>query len=269
MKQLYFLHIPKTAGKYISKNIKKSLDNYNINSYISTSYPNDISFQKASYISMHAGTYPIIKNPTLDVATIIRNPIDARVSYFNFVYNRFLHNRKEYAEIDSVYEKLKFYLFEDENMESHNNFQSRFLCNPADEKSFNISQFYLKNGLEMMKPFMENKKAFDWFVKDHNTSEENLFLFLNRFKIVNTLDNIDMFINSIQEWFLENYGIAVEFDKEERVNESLTKYGNDIELSTKDLLSMLTEEDKVKILEKNWLDQKAYLFIKENEKNVN
>ena len=248
MKQLYFLHIPKTAGKYISKNIKKSLDDYSISSYISTSYPNSMSFQKASYVSMHAGTYPLIKNPTLDVATILRNPIDARVSYFNFVYNRFLYNRKEYIEINSVYEKLKFYLFEDKNMESHNNFQSRFLCNPADEKSFNISEFYLKNVIEMMSSFTKNKKAFDWFVKDHNTSEKNVFLSLNNFKIVNTLDNIHLFTNNIQNWFMENYNIMIEFNKEERINESLTTYGEDAKLSTKDLLDMLTEADKIKIL---------------------
>lgn len=46
LKQLYFLHIPKTAGKYVSENIKRSLDANDISYYISTHHPNNNNFAK-------------------------------------------------------------------------------------------------------------------------------------------------------------------------------------------------------------------------------
>lgn len=265
MKQLYFLHIPKTAGKYISKNIKESLDKNNLGYFISTETPNDKIFMDRAYISMHAGTYPIETIEGINVATLIRNPVEARLSYFNFVYDRFLYNRKEYQEIESVYDKLKFYLFEDPNMECHNNFQSRFICNPADEKSFSVSGFYLKDGVEMMKPFYKDNKAFDWFVKDFNTSETKVFENLNKFDIVNTVDRIDLFERNISLWFNKNYGFDINFNRSQKVNESATNYGKDNLITTKDLLSMLTKSDKLKIIENNMLDQKAYEFVKLRE----
>lgn len=269
MKQLYFLHIPKTAGKYISKNIKDSLDKSNLKYFISTETPNDKNFLDKTYISMHAGTYPIDQIPGLNVATIIRNPIEARLSYFNFVYDRFLYNRKEYQELDSIYKKLKFYLFEDTNMEIHNNFQSRFICNPADEKSFSVVNFYLKDGVEMMKPFYKEGKAFDWFVKNSNTSKEKVFENLKRFEIVNTLDNIDLFEKNISKWFIDNYKVQIFFDKNKKINESFTDYGMDKKINTKDLIEMLTESDKNRIIENNSIDQEAYNFAKSLEVKLN
>lgn len=267
MKQLYFLHIPKTAGKYISKNIKDCLDKNGLKSYVSTSTPNDESFMNKTYISMHAGKYPVDKIPGLEVATLVRNPIDARVSYFNFVYNRFLFDREEYIKLNSVYDKLKFYLFEDENMLLHNNYQSRFICNSADERSFNVSSFYSNTGIDMMKPFVEDKKAFTWFVDNNNTSLENTINNLNSFNIVNTVDNIEMFENNISYWFKNNYNLEITFNKNSIINKSSTDYGDGQLLTTKDLMLMLTDNDKARIIEMNSIDQTVYELIKEKEVN--
>lgn len=267
MKQLYFLHIPKTAGKYISKNIKDSLDKNGIGYFISTQTPNEKSFINKTYISMHAGTYPIEQIPDLEIATLIRNPIDARLSYFNFVYNRFLFNRKEYQQLKSVYDKLKFYLFEDDNMSMHNNYQARFICNPADEKSFSVSSFYSNYGIDMMKPFNEEGKAFTWFVGNENTSLDKAILNLEKFQIVNTVDNIKLFESKISNWFKNNYSIEIEFKKNDIINQSFTDYGNGELITTKDLFSMLSEDDKKEILKVNNIDNFIYELIKKKEEN--
>ena len=266
IKQLYFLHIPKTAGKYISANIKKSLDENNISHYISTHYPNNNNFAKKTYISIHAGTYPIDVVGSLDVATVIRNPVEARLSYFNFIYNRALFSRSEYIERKSTLEKLRYYLFEDPNFESHNNYQSRFICNSADSRSFSPGDFY-KAHEEMMRPFLKEGKAFNWFIGNEKTSQENALKAVKEFKIVNTLDNIDLFEKNIKQWFNNNYQIEVDFDQSNIINYGKFSYGDEKNITTEYLMSLISKEDVDLIIKNNSIDYFIYNFVKDNETN--
>lgn len=261
MKQLYFLHIPKTAGKYISHNIKKSLDKNNLSYYISTHFPNNDTFKYKVYTSAHAGTYPII--PGMDVAVILRDPVEARISYFNFIHDIYLKDRPEYQAIDSYCDRLKYYLFEDKNFELHNNYQSRFLCNSADSRSWNEILFN-KNKDELMAPF-EKGKCFTWFVENDNTSLSKALENINSFKIVNTLDSIEDFCNSISEWFYENYGFKIEFDHSNKVNESNTLFNGEY-IKSKHLISCLSEKEIEKIKDNNIIDFDIYNYVKLKEK---
>jgi hypothetical protein len=265
LKQLYFLHIPKTAGMYVSKNIKRSLEDSGKKSYISTYFPNNNFFQNKTYISMHAGTYPIDVVPGIDVATIIRDPISARASYFNFIYNKSLHSRNEYKDIKYVEDKFKYYLFEDKNFEIHNNYQSRFICNSADSRSFDPVSFYKNDWQEMMKPFLKEGKAFTWFVENNNTSLDNAVNNINNFSIVNTLDRIDIFENKVSEWFKSNHGIEIVFNKDEVVNKSEADYGYGQTVTTPDLIKTLSAEEKEKVLKNNYIDSYIYNYVKEIE----
>lgn len=269
LKQLYFLHIPKTAGKYVSKNIKKSLDDNGKTSYISTHFPNNIFFKDKTYISMHAGTYPIESIPGIDVATLIRDPISARVSYFNFIYNMSLHSRKEYKEIKNVEDKLKYYLFGDKNFEIHNNYQSRFICNSADSRSFDPVKFYKNDWTEMMRPFLKEGRAFTWFVENDNTSLENAIEKLNSFNIVNTVDRMDLFENNISNWFKDNYNFSIDFNRQEVVNKSQSDYGDGNIITTSDLIGTLNSKDKQEILKNNYIDRRIYNYIRDIEEKTN
>lgn len=262
VRQIYFSHIPKTAGKYISENIKRSLDENNLSYHISTHHPNNKNFVDKAYISMHAGRYPMDIVDSLDSATIIRNPIDARVSYFNFIYNRSLCTRKEYLEIDLPIDKLKHYLFKDPNFDIHNNYQSRFICNSADERSFAPLSFYRDHYEEMMYPFLKEGKAFTWFVENENTSLENAINQVKSFTIINTLDRIDLFENKISNWFLTNYGFEIEFNHTKEVNRSGTDYGDGNIITTKMLIDMLSDEEKIKIIENNSIDSYIYEYVR-------
>jgi len=129
-KQLYFLHIPKTAGTFISQGIKNSIGDESL-SYVSTALVNDKKDLKSKiYISSHSGTYPISLLDNPEVATLVREPISARASYFNFIYPLFLQDRPEYKEISDHKQRFLYYLFNDKNFLIHNNYQSRFICNP-------------------------------------------------------------------------------------------------------------------------------------------
>lgn len=265
--RLYFLHVPKTAGKGVSFEIKSELNKNNISSYTSTQYPNDYPISNEIYISGHLGTYPIEKFPGISVSCLVRNPIEARVSYFNFIHGRNDLDVPRYRSIDSYLDKLKYYLFEDEGFVEHNNYQSRHICNPTDEVVFqnviefekNISDIYEKHNF---KP----GTAFNWFIKDDKTSLENAKNQIESFDIVNTVDALDSHYASICKWFKNNHGIDISLNSKKITNSSSTLYKGKI-YTTKDLINMLTDQDKEKILENNYIDYKVYSMVREREIN--
>lgn len=263
MNQLYFLHIPKTAGKFISNGILKSIPDKSNSLYISTHFPNNKEFLGDKiYISAHAGTYipETIKN--IDVATIVRHPVEARASYFNFIYHMYLDTRKEYSELKTIRDKFLYYLFEDSNFSSHNNYQSRFLCNGSDPRSWDRKEYFRDSNVLLKKYF--DGQGFDWFVGDENTSLDLAIYNISKFKIKNTVDRIDLFLASISDWFFENHALVVEFNREDKVNESLSTHDG-VSYSSKDLISMLTDEDISKILKLNSIDYSVYNFVKSLE----
>jgi uncharacterized protein YneR len=264
MKQLYFLHIPKTAGKFISNSIFSSIPEHSQSLYISTHFPNNKEFIKDKiYISAHAGTYIPETIKDIDVATIVRHPVYARASYFNFIHHMYLDARKEYVELKTMRDKFLYYLFEDSNFLSHNNYQSRFLCNGSDPRSWDRKE-YFKESSSILKKYYEGQ-GFDWFVGNENTSLDLAIKNISNFKIKNTVDGIDLFLKSISDWFFENHGILIKFDKDSKVNESLSTYDG-ISYSSKDLIDLLTEDEISKILNLNSIDYSVYNFVKEMER---
>ena len=260
-KQLYFLHIPKTAGKFISNNIKNSINNDAL-SYISTDYPNNNEFLKSKiYISAHAGRYPIdyLENP--DVATLVREPTIARASYFNFIYPRYLTRIPEYKNLSSNRDKFLYYLFEDKNFLIHNNYQSRFICNSADARTWDPESFY-KKGILMNKYRKGN--GFDWFIGNEQTSLSNALDSIDKFQIVNTVDNIGVFCGKIKNWFMLNHNIKINFDLGTKINVGPTEL-NSQKVSSEYFMDLLTQGEKDRLLELNSIDLAVYNFVKNKE----
>jgi len=265
LKQLYFLHIPKTAGKFVGKCVRDSLSDTDLKIYISTHYPNEFNVFDKAYVSGHFGTYPIEKNPSMDVACLLRNPIDARVSYFNFIYKDQMVGRPEYDNLNSYLDKLRYYLFNDPNYELHNNYQARFICNAANEKSFNLKGFHEDYGNQMMKDIgWDRGKAFTWFVGNDNTSLDLAMQNIISFRIVNTADRIDLFMEKMNEWFIDNYNQEIKYNILNKVNNSSTEY-NGVVYTTKDLLDLLTEDEKELIVKNNYIDYAMYSYISGKE----
>lgn len=260
MNQLYFLHIPKTAGKFISNGILKSIPERSGSLYISTHFPNNNEFLSDKiYISAHAGTYipEIIEG--IDVATVIRNPVDARASYFNFIYHMYLDKREEYLNLNTMREKFLYYLFEDNNFLIHNNYQSRFLCNGSNPKSWDRKEFF-KDSHSLLKKYYDGH-GFDWFVEDDKTSLDLAIANISRFKIKNTVDRIDLFLKDVSSWFMDNHGLVVKFDPSDRINESLSNHEGH-SYSSKDLIKMLNQKEIDDILKLNSIDYAVYNFVK-------
>jgi hypothetical protein len=266
-KRLYFLHIPKTAGRSLSSELKSELDKNDISSYISTQYPNEYPISDEIYISGHFGTYPIEKFTGISVSCLVRNPIEARVSYFNFIHGRNDLDTAKYRSIDSYLDKLKYYLFEDEGFLDHNNYQSRHICNPTDEVVFDDVNKFERNIQEIYRSYdVELGSAFNWFIKNDNTSFSNAKKMLDSFDIVNTVDSIDTHFKSISKWFKDNHEITIDLNPKKFVNSSSTLYKGRV-YTTIDLVHMLTDKDKERILENNSIDYKVYSMIRERESN--
>jgi hypothetical protein len=263
-KQLYFLHIPKTAGSFVSKNIKNSINN-SLLCYVSNLYPNNKEFLKSKiYISAHAGRYPIeyLDNP--DVATLIRDPISARASYFNFIYPKQIFYRPEYQALNSNREKFLHYLFEDKNFLIHNNYQSRFICNSQDPRSWDPEAYYTKYRAEMTNKFFHEGAGFDWFIGNENTSVDNAIQNINNFQIVNTVDNMGAFCGKIKDWFISNHGIDINFDLNTKINVGPTEL-NEEKVSSEYFVNLLTQGEKDRVLELNSIDLDVYNFVKNKE----
>jgi hypothetical protein len=156
-------------------------------------------------------------------------------------------------------EKFLYYLFEDNNFLSHNNYQTRFLCNSSNPKSWDRKE-YFKESNSLLKKYHDGQ-AFDWFIDNDNTSVELAISNLSNFKIKNTVERIDLFLESVSSWFMDNYGISVEFNKNDRINESLSKDKNN-SYSSKDLIDMLSEKEIEKVLTLNSMDYAVYNFVK-------
>jgi hypothetical protein len=266
-KRLYFLHIPKTAGKSLGHEIGSELKKNNVPHYISTHYPNESDLSKEIYFSGHFGTYPIEKFPGISVSCLVRNPVEARVSYFNFIYGRNDLDVPKYNNITGYFNKLKYYLFEDEDFFVHNNYQSRYICNPTDKVVFESRSFWEKNEEAIHSSYNFSKgKGFTWFVNNENTSIENVTKMINSFDIVNTVDSIGIHYESISKWFLKNHNVELNLNPNTVVNASRTFFKGSMH-TTKTLLENLTTKEKDRIIENNYIDYFVYNMVKDMEKN--
>ena len=158
-------------------------------------------------------------------------------------------------------------MFEDEGFLDHNNYQARHICNPTNEVVFQNVLEFEKNIEEIYKKYnFEPGNAFNWFIKNDNTSFENAKNKIESFDIVNTVDSISTHFASISKWFKDNHGVKVDLDPKNITNSSNTLYKGKI-YTTKDLVEMLNKEEKEKILENNDIDYKIYSMVREGEIN--
>jgi hypothetical protein len=259
MKQLYFLHIPKTAGQFITEAIRVALENNNIKDYFiyNGAFVSEEKLKTCVYIGSHFGTYPIDIIPEIDTVTVLRDPVERSVSQFNFLYEQ--RYKDLYKEIDGYIARLRFYLFEDENVTGMRNYQARFLCNAADSRRFKSEENFKLVLEESIAPFGLGFPN-TWFVGNELTSLNLAKSKLDNMSIVGTSDNLDPVLEKIKVWFLENYDVEIEYLQDRINSSSITEDG--VEYTTEDCVGMLTEEEKNTLKQLNSIDQELYEYAK-------
>jgi hypothetical protein len=259
MKQLYFLHIPKTAGQFITESIRIALEKNNIEDYFiyNGAFVSEEKLKTCVYIGSHFGTYPIDIIPEIDTVTVLRDPVERSVSQFNFLYEQ--RYKDLYKEIDGYLARLRFYLFEDENVIGMRNYQARFLCNAVDSRRFQSEENFKSVLEESIAPFALGFPN-TWFVGNELTSLNLAKSKLDKMLIVGTSDNLDPVLEKINTWFLDNYNVKIEYFQYKFNSSSITENG--VEYTTEDCVAMLTEEEKNIIKQLNSIDQELYEYAK-------
>jgi hypothetical protein len=80
------------------------------------------------------------------------------------------------------------------------------------------------------------------------------------------VDSIDSHFAAISKWFKDNHSVEIKLNPQKTINSSNTLYKGKI-YTTKDLIAMLTEKEKDRVLENNDIDYKIYSMIREREIN--
>jgi hypothetical protein len=262
-KALYFLHIPKTGGMTIGVGIARFLNRNGLAKYPPTPPPHPDVDEGYAFIQGHLGRYPISRVPNLTVATLVRDPLDRAISNFLYIYNRVLVNRPEYAAIEKMEDKLKFYLFDDVYYTAHRNIQSKFICSEPETNNFRN----IPSDIEV--DYRNRSKQ--WYLVDVDLSFDLVKSYIDSFEIVNTTNKVPVFLDRIITWFNQNYPNLSVKELEgglTHINASLVEDNNQ-SYTTVDLKDKLTDEDIAKFLDLNSIDFELYEYVYNREVQEN
>jgi hypothetical protein len=251
-KKLYFLHIPKTGGVSVSKQLADSFIETKIKKYSPSQTLHKDNMNEYSYIAGHLGRYPIEKIDNLDVACLFREPVIRSISTFLYIYDRFLYASPEYLKFDNFIDKVKYYLFKDEQYVNHRNLQTLFISSTP-KITTSIDKF--NNNV-----WRKETNAL-WGFESNALDLEVAKKHIDSFKIIGTLEKHSEFMQEINTWFLENYEVDLGVNKKNQVlNQTIVDY-NGKKYTPKIVMEMLTDQELEKILELNSIDFEIYNYV--------
>ena len=265
----------------VLRNLRHLLFEKNITTFSTYGTP-FAEFNNYRFINAHFGITPI-DNPNFDTAVLLRDPFDRVISNFAwFMMNNTFDYRGSYENL-SVEQKLKRYLFEDSFYFCHRNVQVRFLTGKVSDKNMDI-HYRLKynpdDPIYFEKPVTNQYehnlmvRSENWFLESENFTLEEAKTNLDKCLIVGTTDNHSKFMDNIFSWFKENWDYDLQEDFNKLIDEKLTESGlpyynysifTDSEgntYTTKDLKSMLTQEEIAQVYKNNSLDLELYNYAK-------
>lgn len=272
MKILYYLHIPKCGGKGF-QNLIPILNRHNLPSF-TINTKNFKSYEDYAYVSAHYGSHPLDNG--VESVALFRDPLDRLISHFawGMMSGQHIEHFDAYSLDADIKTLFKHFLFDDEQMASNNNLQTKFVCNGIDEGIFKIRhtqnpEVYDPNVAVSVDPRPSGVLT-EWMIPSDKTSIEYAKSQVDKMTIIDTLENHDRFTTNVCNWFKENYNLDIETEfRESLINENPTfnysmftdSQGN--EWTTAKLKALLTEEEIAKVYENNALDLELYNYVKD------
>jgi len=252
-KQLYLLHIPKTGGTSVSATLRHALSSRDLIWHKNARPPHNYDFSDFIFIDAHLGNSSRIISKNTEVACLVRNPIDRAVSNFLWIHDSVLSKNIRYKTIEKISDRLRYFLFEDEDYLFHQNIQSKFICNPVSDSVFS-ENFSFK--------YEEYSKT--WFIENFPISAKLAIRNVNKFELVGTTDCHKEFMKSISIWMESNLGISVLEEDYEHALKSELNTENQL-ITTDILVEQLSSYELKRIIENNIIDYEVYRHVKNNQ----
>jgi len=282
LKGLYMWHTPKTGGLAISVIgiVLRARQTHSVFPNYNPELKFDPTFDY-QYIQGHFGSLPVDNNPNLNTAIMVRDPFDRSVSNFIWLLMEdVLTQMQPYASMESMAEKLKYYLFEDQTFLLHKNMQTRFLCNGISENT--IRKVYTpETDVSSEYDTTHPNIYINWFIPDTNTSIDLAKSRIDNATILGVTDDHEPFTLKVLDWFKTNYNLELSdeyYEQLERLKRIKSlNIGRDLDpylnysfytdsdgtnYTTQSLKELLTQDEIDQIYANNSLDLELYNYAK-------
>lgn len=225
---IYHLHIPRTSGIYVKNFVVPQLNARSIKHFASNRTDIDTDFIKdCKYVSGHFGVMPISLIPDISVFTVLRDPVERFISYFNYTTGV---NMPE----DKLMEKLNAWLY---GNDIQHNMQSKFLTG-----AMNVSKF--NSGHRLKNASVDN----GWWIEDFSLDINN---------IKRSLDNMYAYTMENYDSFKEDFNLALDNEFGFKIFQNNYKVNSTIKNSLP-----LTPDIINRIREINSIDQEVYDYVR-------
>jgi len=174
---LYFLHIPKTGGRYFfNKFIDPISEQINI-----LHDPKKIDYSNLRY-GQHLGWSKDISDDTY-VVTILRDPIKRAVSFYTYILGNIVGAIKEGEEVKNIFLYKKYFIDFLESSYFYHDHSSKHL----------MYDFYYENNM-----FIDNNLKYKMQNLDDKVKRCNLILKLEDLKKINDIDICNKISNDLK-----------------------------------------------------------------------
>jgi hypothetical protein len=231
---IYHLHIPRTSGIYIKQNVLPHLISSGVDHFSSNRTIVDIDqIKKSKYVAGHFGTAPIKLMNEPKVFSIVRNPVERFISYFNYTTG-LIRTKSE------AHQKLDNWLYGPQS-EVQSNLQSKFLTGEMNFNKFN-------EGVNLFQLAVWEGWYIENYSLDLNIIKNNIDKFF-----CYTLEDHDMFKEDFNKALKEEFGFTT-FKYADKANRS-SNLGIEI-----------TKKQMNRIEELNSIDMEVYEYVQKNKK---
>ena len=231
---IYHLHIPRTAGIYLSQNVVPYLISNRVEHFASNRTVIDPEkIKNSKFVSGHFGLMPLEYMQDPEVFTVLRNPVERFISYFNYTTG-LIRTRSE------AHQKLDNWLYGEQSL-VQSNMQSKFLTGYMNYEKFNqgVNQF-------------QNAVYNSWFIENYSLDKDTIKANIDKFNVF-TMEDYDLFLELFNDKLEKDFGFRT-FRHKDKSN------------SSTDIGIKFSKSQINKIEELNSIDMEMYEYVQKNKK---